>query len=57
MSKQKKTHGGKRDGAGRPPKIPTKTMSFRVTEPVYYAVKQKHGDKLKDLFNAWIHAI
>jgi len=30
--KQKQTWGGKREGAGRPAKEPTKTLSYRVPE-------------------------
>lgn len=29
---KKSTHGGRRKGAGRPPKEPTKTLSYRVPE-------------------------
>lgn len=32
--KKQKTWGGKRKGSGRPPKEPTKTLSYRVPESV-----------------------
>lgn len=34
---KKKQHGGKRPGAGRPEKSPTKTLSYRV--PIKFAAK------------------
>lgn len=32
MKEKKQTWGGKREGAGRPAKEPTKTLSYRVPE-------------------------
>lgn len=45
----KKMHGGKREGAGRPPKEPTATISFRVKKKNFETIKPKVKALIKRL--------
>lgn len=44
-----KKHGGKREGAGRPPKEPTATISFRVKKKNLETIKPKVKALIKRL--------
>lgn len=45
--------GGKRPGAGRPKKEPTKTINFRAPAKLIEEKKLKHGQMLNHLFLKW----
>lgn len=48
MKDKKETRGGARPGAGQPKKAPTKTISVRVPEIHYEALKQLISKTIAD---------
>jgi hypothetical protein len=49
------SRGGKRIGSGRKPGLITKTISFRITEDLYFEIKNKNIIDLNKKFVQWIN--
>lgn len=52
--KKKKTHGGKRKGAGRKATEEKISITFRLNKGAVKRAKEKHGKKLNEHVNEWI---